>query len=335
MTAPRETSEAPKVLITGGSGFIGGHLRSHLELLGYKIFNLDIVPPTKQSNHSTWRECSILDFADLKSQIEEIRPNSIIHLAALATMEAASAEDFRVNTEGTANVLQAVREIGGVEKLIITSTQHVRAPGSCPSQNEEDYIPHMMYGESKVIAEKLVRNAEQLAHWTIIRPTAIWGPHHPNLVEGLWKLIYTGRYFHPKNDQVIKCYGYVKNVAWQIERILALPADVTNGRTLYLGDGNSKQFEWVNRFSTALTGRSVKTLPLWCIHLASKVGDLLRSLGIEFPIYDSRFHNLTTNNPVPIEPALEILGAGPYSMQEGIRETVEWLILHYNQGSKP
>jgi hypothetical protein len=88
-------------------------------------------------------------------------------------------------------------------------------------------------------------------------------------------------------------------------------------------------------FLMALTGRNVKTLPLWCIHLISKVGDLLGSLGIEFPMYDSRFHDLTTNNPVPIEPALEILGTGPYSMQEGTRETAKWLILHYDQGSKP
>ena len=318
-----------KVLVTGGSGFIGQHLIAHLLARGYDVTSVDLVPPRDVSQTSCWREGSIMDAPGLAGLLAEVRPQHVIHLAALAVMDGRSLDDFKANIDGTANLLAAVRAVGGVERLVITSTQHVRRPGSGPPAHDEDYEPYMLYGESKVLTENLTRSAGLLGHWMIIRPTAVWGPHHPFLVDGLWRIIYRGFYFHPAHDPVIRAYGYVGNVAWQIERILSLPARATQGRTLYVGDANARQFDWVNGFTREFTGRDVRTAPLWTLRALARFGDGMRACGLRFPMYGSRLFSLITSNPVPMQPTFDVLGQGPVSMEQGIRETTAWLRQHY------
>lgn len=323
-----------KVIVTGGSGFIGRHLISHLISLGYRVVNVDTKPPDEVGQKAMWHEVSILDSARLNALFYEVRPQYVVHLAALAVMEGQNLDDFRANTEGTANVLAAVRSISSVDRLVVTSTQHVRKPGSPMPNHDQDYDPYMLYGQSKVITEKLTRGDHFLKHWTIIRPTTVWGSHHPFQVNGLFRLIHRKLYFHPANDPVERAYGYVGNVAWQIERILSLDANATHGRTLYVGDENMRQRDWVNAFARQLTGREVRTLPLWAIRLLARIGDGLRGCGIEFPIYGSRLFNLITSNPVPMQPTFEILGRGPVEFDQGVQVTSRWLLNRYKSVSK-
>jgi nucleoside-diphosphate-sugar epimerase len=321
------------VLVTGASGFIGRHLVAHLLEKGYSVTNLDIAPPPDPSQASCWRQGSILDPASLSGAMAEVRPQYVIHLAALAVMEGRSLDDFKANTDGTANLLAAIRSYGKTERVVVTSTQHVRKPGSPPPAHDEDYDPYMLYGESKVVTEKLTRSSGLPGHWTIIRPTAVWGSYHPFQVVGLWKMIHKGLYVHPAHDFVLRAYGYVGNVAWQIERILALPAEATSRRTFYVGDANSRQIDWINGFSRELTGRDVRTVPLWVIKALAGFGDGMRACGLRFPIYGSRLFNLTTSNPVPMQSTFDVLGQGPVSMEEGIRKTSGWLKRHYAAAS--
>ncbi|MFO1461406.1 MAG: NAD(P)-dependent oxidoreductase [Verrucomicrobiota bacterium] len=318
-----------RVLVTGGSGFIGRHLIAHLLEKGYEVVNVDITPPAEASQRALWREGSILDASGLERCFRDVRPSRVVHLAALAIMEGKSIDEFSANTDGTANVLAAVRAVGTVERLVVTSTQHVRKPGSPPPKSDEDYVPYMLYGESKVITEKLTRAAGLSGHWTLIRPTAVWGPHHPFLVNGLWRLIHRGLYVHPSHDPVVRSYGYVRNIAWQIERILSLPAASTHGKTLYVGDENARQQDWINGFAQALTGRDVRTVPLWSLRVLAGFGDGVRAVGLRFPLYGSRLYNLITSNPVPIQPTFDILGRGPVAMADGIEETASWLRSQY------
>jgi nucleoside-diphosphate-sugar epimerase len=240
-----------------------------------------------------------------------------------------SLDEFRPNTEGTANVLDACKETASIERVVITSTQHVRRPGSPPPKSDTDYIPYMLYGESKVITEQLTRAANLKCAWTIIRPTTVWGPGHLLLAEGLWRLMAQGKYFHPANDAVIRSYGYVKNVVWQIEKLLQADAAAINGKVFYVADGNMRQYEWINAFARKLTGRDVRTLPVSCIHMLAKIGDGMKAVGLRFPMFSARFENLVTPNPVPVEPTLELLGLSPHSLDEGVKETTAWLKAYY------
>jgi nucleoside-diphosphate-sugar epimerase len=265
--------------------------------------------------------------------LQEVRPDAVVHLAARAEVEGKSLADFRANTDGTANLLEAVRKIGGVRRLIVTSSQHVRKPGSGAARCDEDFAPHGLYGESKVITEQLTRRAQLPGHWMIVRPTAVWGPLHFQWAEGMCRQMFRRRYFHPAHDTVIRSYGYIGNVVWQIGRILDLPAEATHARTLYLGDENISQIAWVQAFSRALCGHEVRTLPHWFIRSLALAGDGVRLLGVPFPIYSSRYYNLVTDNPVPMEPTLAAIGRGPISLDEGVAETVKWLLAWYKAGT--
>lgn len=323
-----------RVLVTGGSGFIGRHLVEHLVGLSYQVTNYDIVAPEDACQVAYWRQGDILNMSELAVAIHDLRPQAIIHLAALAVMEGKSLDDFKANTVGTSNLLTVVKGVAGVERVVITSSQHVRRPGSGAAKHDEDYDPLMLYGESKVVAERHTRSAGLPCHWTIIRPTLVWGPHHPFQVDGLWRLMAHRKYVHPTTDPVIRAYGYVRNVVWQIERIIALPGQDTHGRTLYVGDENMRQCDWINAFSLALTGKRVRTVPRWCIKSLSIIGDCVRACGLSFPMYSARFSNLTTSNAVPMDATFKILGKGPYTFEQAVASTTAWLKEHYRMNGK-
>jgi len=320
------------VLVTGGSGFIGRHLLELLMLRGYRVVNLDVRPPRVASHVRDWTSCSILDKSAMASVVAKEKPDIVVHLAAVTAMDGASMDDYRVNTEGTANVIEAVRRSQSIQRLIVASTQHVREPGSGIPRDDTDYAPLMLYGRSKVAAEIATRTADLNCAWTIIRPTTVWGPGHTGLADGLWRLMKQGRYFHPRKDAVVRSYGYVKNVVWQIERMFLADRPVVDCRVFYVADGNCLQLDWVNAISRELTGHEVRSVPLWTLRTLSAVGDKMRALGFRFPLYDARLKNLVTPNPVPVEPTLALLGQPPYTLQQGARETVEWLETYYRTG---
>jgi nucleoside-diphosphate-sugar epimerase len=303
---------------------------SHLVSCGHDVINVDCASPADQSKMDLWRKCSILDRDALGAIFRDWRPQGVVHLAALASMDVHSLAELRANTEGTSNVLSACKETATVERVVVTSSQHVRKPGSGPAKSDTDFAPLMFYGESKVITEQLTREAKLGCVWTIIRPTTVWGPGHLSLAGGLWRLMFQGKYFHPANDPVTRSYGYVKNVAWQIEKLLQADAKAIHGKVFYVADGNMRQYEWINAFSRQITGRNVRTLPVGFIHFLAIVGDGMKAVGLPFPMYRARFENLIAPNPVPVEPTLQLLGTPPCSLDQGMRETVDWLKSYYS-----
>ena len=167
-----------RTLVTGGSGFIGTNLVDLLATRTREILNVDVESPPRGEHIPFWSECDVLDIEGLHKQFQGFRPEIVVHLAAKTDTKSKNLRDYRVNTDGTANVLEAVRRISTVSRLIVASTQFTSRPGHIP-EHDEDFRPHTAYGESKAIAEKLLREANLQCTWTIIRPTNVWGPWHP------------------------------------------------------------------------------------------------------------------------------------------------------------
>jgi nucleoside-diphosphate-sugar epimerase len=316
-----------RILITGGSGFIGTNVIDKFSDEGHIILNYSLHAPLNSAQTQYWRAGDILDPAATTTAFHEFQPTEVLHLAARAECDenATVEQGFRANTEGTQNVLEAIRVTPSVQRAIITSSQFVCAPGRLPT-SDTDYFPETTYGESKVITEKLTRTANLPCCWTIIRPSNIWGPWHLRYRREFWRVLQRGLYVHPGGQPVIRCYGYVKNVVHQIGKILEAPREKVDRQTLYLGDPPTDLFNWVNGFSRLLAGRNVRVVPRVLMRGLAVLGDIPSSVtGKPFLINSSRFRSMTTDYATPMDRTFELLGENPYSLQQGISETVEWL----------
>ena len=315
-----------RILCTGGSGFIGTHLIEHLlSCASGAILNLDIAKPKIIPHEKYWICINILDREAIKRAFIYFQPTHLVHLAATTTMDGKSVRDYPVNVEGTDNVLNSAKSINSLQRILVASTQHVRRPGSGPARDDEDFDPYGAYGQSKVMTEQLTRNAHLRCCWTIMRPTAIWGPGHWGLAKGLWRLLGKGIYLHPREDQVIRSYGYVKNLVYQINAILDASTDIVHESVYYGGDPPIRQIEWVNAFAEAITGMPVRTAPKWVLYSMALAGEMAYRVGIPTPLYLSRYYNLITTNPVPTDKTATVFGLGHYSLNQGVQETVSWL----------
>ena len=316
------------VLVTGGSGFIGTNLIGALEGAGARIVNIDSRPPADARQRGHWIEADILDTSKLAEIFASQRPTQVIHLAARTDVDGKTLGDYEVNTRGTSNVLDAAERAGSVRRLIVTSTQFVHQFHGKP-MHDQDFAAHTVYGESKVETERLTRAANLSCTWSIVRPTNIWGPWHPRYPAEFWRVIAEGQYLHPGRREVIRSYGYVGNVAWQMMRILESPDALVSKKVFYVGDRPIDLLDWVNGFSRAQTGRDVTIVPRIAVRSLALAGDLFKLVGVRFPITSSRYASMTTDNAADMEQTFAVLGEPPHSLEDGIARTVEWMRQHH------
>lgn len=313
------------VILTGGSGFIGTNYVEYLATLpDVRVLNLDIAPPQQQEHKPHWIRCDIMEAARLKEIVRQAHPTELIHLAARTDMEGKTVEDYAANTHGTSNVVQAINSCSSIRRAIVTSSQYVVGPGRLP-EHDEDFRPHTVYGQSKAISEQIVRNAGLSCCWTVVRPTNIWGIWHPRYPKEFWRVLKAGRYLHPGRKPVIRCYGYVKTVIQQMETILALTPEKVNRRVFYLGDPSINLLEWVNAFSRELRSRPVRIVPRALVRGVALVGDVINACGGRFPLFSSRYRSMTEDYDTPMQNTFAVLGTPNIGLEEGVRETVDWL----------
>jgi nucleoside-diphosphate-sugar epimerase len=313
-----------RVLVTGGSGFIGTTLVERLRREGLAVMNFDCAPPQEASQRPVWRCGNILNPADLSAAFAAFEPTHVVHLAARADLdESGTVDDYPENIEGVSNVLAAVENSPTVERVITTSTQMVCQPGYWP-KHDEDYSPNTVYGESKILTEQITRKADVSCVWTIIRPTNIWGPRHPRHSSQFFSLLKRGLYWHPSGRSARRCWGYVGNVAYQIQRMLELPGDKVHRQTLYVGDAAFDLIDWVNSVSMRLTGKKTRIAPRSFLYSIALVGEAMERCGKKAPLSLLRYKAMTEDYLTPIERTIELTGPAPYSMEQGLDETFRW-----------
>ncbi|MDO8997119.1 MAG: NAD(P)-dependent oxidoreductase [Sediminibacterium sp.] len=322
-----------RFLITGANGFIGTNLvtalRSNIQA-PYEVALLDIAAPQIElQSNETWYNTSLLDEAAVKEVFTKAQPQIVINLAALTSTEPEYIlSDYAVNMKGAEIIYQNCAAFG-VDFLVHTSSQFVnQAPGFPTS--DIDYAPHTIYGESKVISEQALRNGNYPFNWCIIRPTNIWGPFHLRYPYEFWKVLKEGKYFHPGSKPVIRSYGYVGNICWQITELIKRRNEAAiSKQVFYVGDEPMNMYDWANEFSLAITKKKVRVVPTFFVYTLALAGTVLRNFKIKFPITLSRYKSMTTDNPAPMEKTLELLGAPPFNLKQGVAETVSWLELFW------
>lgn len=314
----------PKILITGGSGFIGTNVVDYYVCKGWEVCNVDIVEPRDEEARELWRPCDITDYDVLKNVVLSFTPDFIIHLAARTDLEGATMDDYSANTIGVENVLKVAAMLPELKKILITSSMLVCHTGYIP-KNQFDYTPTTAYGESKVITEKIVWQNPPHCDWAILRPTSMWGPWFGVPYRNFFDMVKAGLYFHIGHRSCTKTYGYIENTTYQIDQILTSPTLDTDNKVFYLGDEPPIFIEeWANQIASVL-GRKVPRVPFILIRLAAVFGDVLSKVGIHFPMTSFRLKNMTTDNIVNLGNTQEIAPHPPVDRMTAIRRTLEWM----------
>ncbi|RZK44517.1 MAG: NAD(P)-dependent oxidoreductase [Hymenobacter sp.] len=315
-----------KVLVTGGSGFIGTNLVAGLLEEKYEVLNVDKIAPRDKNQHPYWTQADILDYAKLENIFKDFSPDIIVHLAAVTDLDGKTAEYYKANTEGTTNIVKIAAALPTLRRVLFTSSMYVCQPGYIP-RDYDDYKPHTPYGQSKVDGELLVkRSPKQQYDWVIIRPTSIWGPWFGIPYIDFFKVVYQGQYYD-FGSTCTKTYGYVENAVYQLKKLIE--ATGVHGKTFYIGDQPPIPIaEWANEISAAMGKGTIKKIPYFAIKIAALAGDVLTNLGVNFPMTSFRLANMQTDNILPLEPLYAIVGPVPVNRLKGVEHTINWLREH-------
>lgn len=316
-----------RVLITGGSGFIGTNLVEYCTKLGHTVLNIDQCPPRNTLHQSFWHKIDLLDKRSLQQEIQSFEPHYIYHLAARTDLDGKCLDDYKANTLGVSNLIEAISTSSSLSRIIFASSRLVCKIGYQP-KDDLDYCPTTYYGESKVLGEKIVRESKIIpCPWMIVRPTSIWGEWFDIPYKTFFTAIAQGRYFHPGNLEIYKSFGYVGNTVYELEKLLFAPDQTIKGRTLYLQDYPPIHLKSMsNCIQEAMHAKTIQTLPLIPLQIISLIGDLLKIMGLRNPPLTSfRLKNLITNMVYDSTLLEKIVEDLPYTMEQGIIQTIEWM----------
>jgi nucleoside-diphosphate-sugar epimerase len=313
-----------KILITGGSGFIGTNLLGKFVKDGYDVVNIDFQKPRNMDFEKYWRNIDITNFNNFKLEVNSFNPDYIVHLAARTDLNGSSLNDYSANTLGVENLMKLAKNLQSLKKILITSSMLVCELGYQP-KDEFDFNPSTIYGESKVMTEKNVRENPPSCDWSIIRPTSIWGPWFRAPYKSFFDMIIDKKYFHIGNVGCTKTYGYIENAIYQIEKILFTNTIQNKNKVFYLGDYEETNIElWADKIGLEL-GFSIKKVPYFLVKFLAFFGDILKIININFPMTSFRLKNMTTNNIIDLSNTKEIAPNLPSSRENSIKQTLSWL----------
>ncbi len=314
-----------RVLITGGSGFIGTNLVEHYRAAGHDVVSLDIAPPKRADHAALHKKVDILDRAALTAAIAEFDPELLFHLAARTDLHGRTEADYAANSVGVENLMDAIGAAPSLTRLLVASSRLVCEIGYQPT-SDTDYRPTTPYGESKVRTEQIVRAADPSVPWTLVRPTSIWGPWFGAPYDLFFRLIAKGFYAHPSGMKIHKSFGFVGNTVYELEK-LAGAGNSTAGKTLYLCDYPPIEVsQWAQTIRAALDAPPVRQAPYAVLRSAALAGDLLAKAGLRNPpLTTFRLNNLLCEMVHPTADLEAICGPLPYSAEQGVAMTAAWI----------
>lgn len=313
-----------KILITGGSGFIGTNIIEKLTSEGETILNIDILPPKIKEQLPLYKKADICDYEKLEMLVEDFNPDYVIHLAARTDLNGINQEDYSANIKGVENLLRILNRLSNLKRVIFTSSMYVCKPGYIPD-GYEDYQPHTEYGRSKVQTEEIIKKHNPKYTWCIIRPTSIWGPYFGEPYNLFFKIVLSRKYFHMGKRACKKTYGYIDNTVYQILSLLNTDQKSISKKVFYLGDYNPYDItEWANEIGE-IANLKIPQIPFFIFRLAGWFGDFLKIWGIKFPMTSFRLKNMTTDNIHDLTLIQTIAPNLPVNRIEGTKKTINWI----------
>ncbi len=171
-----------KVLVTGGTGFVGSHLIDVLLERGDTVTALVRSPAKAKGLEPRGVRLVVGDLHDLPAlETATASQDVVYHVAGLVTARN-PAEFDRANSEGSGNLVRATAARGSPRFVLVSSMAAAgpSAPGR-PHTGQEPSQPVTHYGRSKLAGEEEVRHSS--LPWTILRPPMVYGPRDKEVLK--------------------------------------------------------------------------------------------------------------------------------------------------------
>jgi nucleoside-diphosphate-sugar epimerase len=253
-----------RVLLTGGSGFLGSYVAEQLAAGGHAVRAL--VRPS--SDKKILEKIAGIEFlngaidepATLGPAVEGVE--AVVHVAGI--VKARKPEEFhQVNAQGTKNLLTACLARGGLKKFVFVSSLAAMGPSKDGTPVREDAPPNPVthYGRSKLEAERAVLAESSRLPVTVIRPPMIYGPRDRE----------TLAFFTSVKNRVLPLIGSGDNtlsVVYAADAASAIVKAVTadgaaNGRAYFVEDGAVyTQLQLAEEVERAMGMRALVRFPL-------------------------------------------------------------------------
>ena len=316
-----------KILITGGSGFIGTNLVEFYLQQGFTVLNLDLVPPRNPKHHLFWQKIDITLLDDTLSTVKAFDPDYCFHLAARTDLNGSNIQDYLPNTLGVRNIIDALTLCKSLKLTVFASSMLVCNIGYSPV-DDFDYCPSTPYGESKVEGERLVRDlATGRIPWVVVRPTSIWGPWFAMPYKDFFISIRKGFYAHPRGVRVWRSYGFVYNTIYQLNQLLLQNGGNLIGKVVYLADYKPLElYEWGTLIQKQFNVKKIPQLPIIFFLMGALCGDILKFFGVRFPLTSFRLRNMLTDTVHDTSALSDLTGDLPFNTAVGVRITCEWMV---------
>ena len=104
-------------------------------------------------------------------------------------------------------------------------------------------------------------------------------------------------------------------------------AERVNAKVFYLADYQPVDVkQWADTIAVAFGNRGTYEAPFFFMRLAAATGDILKRIGIRNPpLTSTRLNNLLTDAVFEMEPVRSLCGETPFTLETGVRTTVEWM----------
>jgi GlcNAc-P-P-Und epimerase len=310
-----------RVLVTGGSGFLGSHVVDALLAAGHQVRILDKAKNAAHPDIS--RVGDICNPADCASAMEGIEV--LVHLAALYRDDVRPRSlYYQVNVDGTAQLLNAAT-VAGVGRVVFASSFSVYGLDNVQGGESSELAPVNDYGRSKQAAEKLVLDWASAAPGrsvAMVRPSVIFGPGNRGNVYVLLQQIASRWFVLLGSGRNPKSMCYVGNAAaffaWLVDAHGASP-EIYN----YADKPDMTVREIVALAATTL-GTSVRRVPMprSMILGLGHLGDFAeRIVGRPVIINLERLRKFIADTSLPVERLSKSGFVAPYDFRKMFVDT--------------
>lgn len=227
-------------LITGASGFIGGHIAARLAAEGQPVRCLVRAGSNTAALERLGVELVRGDLTSSSSSLAQAANDCryVVHCGALVSDWATVQEISRVNVQGTRSLLDAALAAGTQRFVHISTTDVYGHPGGSPVR--EDFAPRRLgnwYSRTKLLAEQEVRRAAGSGplQTVIVRPATVYGPGSTAVIGEIAQALRNGNMLLIGQGKTVAGLCYVENLVDLILR--SLHDDAAAGQELNATDG--------------------------------------------------------------------------------------------------